>query len=246
MQSIQQPVPMQMSDTVGTAVAGSSSASSTHGSSSMDASLLLPASSLSSSSNPDSAPVEDSGKPNVSSAAPAPASVSASEPTAPAHDYSIAEGARVAELLLYYYDLSDHVVRENTCAWEHAGLGGLLVTEWQPESGRYRIPCSLLWAWDGQAAAARNDDPSLAKHLVDMPLLPYWTISVDGDGNCLMRALILSDVAAKDEQLTVPIWDAMLSLERDAVYGIAKDKTAERSAIMTYRQTYVHLRARVD
>jgi hypothetical protein len=50
-----------------------------------------------------------------------------------------------------------------------------------------------------------------------------------------MRALILSDVAATSTELKVPIWDAMLSLERDSTLGVAKDKQAERDVIHKYR-----------
>jgi hypothetical protein len=168
---------------------------------------------------------------------PSPSSVSSSQ-TLAERLVDGAENTRISQLLSAYHDLSDHIVRERSKGWEHAGLGGMLVTEWNPEHSRYGFPFSLLWAHDDKALSARNDDTSLAKYLQDMPLLPYWTFSVDGDGDCLMRALILSDLSAPLIHKTL-IWDAMLALERDATLGLAKNKQGERDVIHKYRQAYV-------
>ena len=151
------------------------------------------------------------------------------------------DSPRVAELLLYYRELSDHVVREGTAGWEHAGFGGVLTTEWQPESRRFFRPFSLVWLYDAQSSIRRNDDQQLPSHLKEFPLLPHWTFGTEGDGDCLMRALMLGDVAGR--MLTAarwsPFWNAMLSVPRDPLWGkvLPQFKTTEDNALESYRQT---------
>lgn len=153
--------------------------------------------------------------------------------------------ARAAELLRYYRELSDHVVREGTAGWDHAGFGGVLMTEWQPESLRFVRPFSLVWLHDDRACAARNDDQELPSHLKTLPLLPHWTFGLEGDGDCMMRALVLGDVAGVTQQAPQykPIWDAMLALPRDPLWGKVQPqgKAEEDTALASYRQAYVTL-----
>ena len=141
-------------------------------------------------------------------------------PEAAASADSAAESARVRDLLAYYRSLSDNVVREGTAGWEHDGFGGVLMTEYQRTPGFAR-PISLVWLYDEQAAAARNDDQSLASHLKQLPALPHWTWSSVPDGDDVSRALILGDVAGPQLEVDKykPIWNIATSLDRDAVWG---------------------------
>jgi hypothetical protein len=150
--------------------------------------------------------------------------------------------ARVSEMLLYYRELSDHVVREGSAGFTH-GFGGVLVTEWQPESRRFYRPFSLLWLYDPRCAALRNDNQELASHLKALPLLPHWTVGVDGDGDCMPRALLLGDVAGRMLKAPAykPIWDAELALARDPLWGKVQpqDRKKEDDTLASYRQAYV-------
>jgi len=163
------------------------------------------------------------------------------KPASPASSSS-SDLPRVASLLGYYRDLSDHVVREFTAGWDHAGFGGTLVTEWQPEGMRSR-PASLVWMHDEQASVKRNDSQELASHLKSMPLLPHWTFGSERDGDDLMRALILGDVAGPQHQSEgfQPIFDLKLSLLREPL-GLtvqSQSKAQEDNALALYRQAYV-------
>ena len=192
------------------------------------------------------APAQTSSAAAAAQPQPQSSTAAASSPAEPSRSSSeSADSARVAELLLYYRELSDHVVREDTAGWDHAGYGGVLMTEWQPESRRFVRPFSLVWLHDDRASAARNDDQVLPSHLKSLPLLPHWTFGVEGDGDCLMRALVLGDVAGVTQQapLYKPIWDVMLELPRDPLWGKVQStsKAAEDKALASYRQAYVTL-----
>lgn len=147
--------------------------------------------------------------------------------------------ARVADLLLYYRDLSDHVVREGTAGW-NPGFTGVLTTEWQPEERRFTRPLSLLWLYDPTYALSRNDNQELPSHAKSLPLLPHWTFGVEGDGDCMPRSLTLGDVAGR--MVTAPaskaIWDDVLQLARDPVWGkvLPQDKKKEDDALARYRR----------
>lgn len=186
---------------------------------------------------------------SASSSAPTPSSAAAAaspSPSTSSHQPPAAPNppdlSRVGELLRYYRELSDHVVREYTQGWEHAGFGGVLTTEWQPKSPR---PISLVWLHDEEASDARNDNQELATHLKSMPLLPHWMIGSehDGNGDDLMRALILADANGPQRLLTgnKPIWDIKAELSRDPLYGMvqANDKDKEDYGLAHYREMYV-------
>lgn len=159
------------------------------------------------------------------------------EQKAPGSSAESADARRIFSLLDYYRDLSDNCVREFTAGWDHAGFAGTLVTGWQSEQSR---PLSLLWLHDAQASTARNDDQQLAAHLKDLPPLPYWSFGSDHDGDDLMRALILGDVAGPTQQLPTykPIWDVNMSLQRDSLRltVVEQARAQEDEAILNFRQ----------
>jgi hypothetical protein len=142
-------------------------------------------------------------------------------------------------LLLYYRDLSDHVVREGTAGW-NPGFTGVLTTEWQPEERRFTRPLSLLWLYDPIYALSRNDNQELPSHAKSLPLLPHWTFGVEGDGDCMPRSLTLGDVAGRmvTAPASKPIWDDVLQLVRDPVWGkvLPQDKKKEDDALARYRR----------
>ena len=113
------------------------------------------------------------------------------------------------------------------------------MTEWQEETQRFLRPFSLLWAFDDRAATERNDDVARPTHQKQLPLLPFWTCGVVGDGNCMPRALVLGDVAPSQQIL--PIWDALIGLERDPLWGTVREsnRDAEKEQLRLYRQRYV-------
>ena len=119
------------------------------------------------------------------------------------------------------------------------------MTEWQPEERRFCRPFSLVWLYDGHSSVARNDNQELASHLKSLPLLPHWTFGVDGDGDCMPRALVIGDVAGRMQRAPAysPIWDAELALARDPVWGKVRqqDKKTEDAALARYRQASVTL-----
>lgn len=148
---------------------------------------------------------------------------------------------RISALLEYYRELSDSVVREGTAGWDPAHPG-MLMTEWQRESGKSR-PISLVWLFDQRAATARNDNQALASHLKEMPALPYWTWGSVHDGDEQMRALVLGDVAGNQQLLHhKPMVRLQDELERDPLWGtvLPQDAEKEDEGVLCYRKTYAH------
>jgi len=101
--------------------------------------------------------------------------------------------AAIGELLEHMWAMSDHVIREGE-AFEPQ-LPGSLVSEFQPEKSKYKFPLSLLWLYDEQQHKKRNSNQSIAIWQKEMPLLPFWTLGVPGDGDCLFHSSFLSDFA---------------------------------------------------
>lgn len=97
----------------------------------------------------------------------------------------------VKELVEYAREVSDHVIRSG--ASFEPDFPGSLVTGWQNEKYRWRNPLGLVWMFDAQAEGLRNDSQSLAVWQKRTPLLPMYTFTVAGDGDCLMHSAILAD-----------------------------------------------------
>jgi len=107
----------------------------------------------------------------------------------------------LTELLLYSRDISDHTIRRG-CAFEPL-FPGSLVSSWQKEHFRWRTPLAVVWVFDRQAHSARNDSQTLSAWQKSMPLLPMYTFTVAGDGDCMMHSAILAD-SCIIERLTKP------------------------------------------
>jgi len=97
---------------------------------------------------------------------------------------------QLVDLILHMRDISDHVIREGTAPFNTMHPGSL-VTEWQPEERKYRFPFALLWAYDEAEQERRSGNQQLATHQKQrIPLLPFWTFGVTGDGSCTLHSIL--------------------------------------------------------
>ena len=129
-------------------------------------------------------------------AAPPPAaaapSAAAAAPTAPAGEPSAKELGRVLD---WAYSCSDHIIRRDLhgSAYDER-FPGSLVTEFQSDETKHQFPVSLVWAFDETAYKQRHNMQSLPAWQKLLPLLPFWTLGVLGDGDCVMHSCLLADV----------------------------------------------------
>jgi hypothetical protein len=125
-----------------------------------------------------------------------------------------AENASMSELLLHVREISDHVIRQGTAAWDPM-FPGSLVSEWQPETLRYLMPVSLVWVYDAAEAAKREANLSLCPYQKHMPLLPMFTCSIAGDGDCAMHSVLMQVPSGQSEPAIVAsARDTVLRVER--------------------------------
>jgi hypothetical protein len=188
---------------------------------------------------------DDDGGRSVDLAAPAAAaSAASSSGRSTGSSQSAAESADASaslkELLRYIRDVSDHVVRAGP-AFDPL-FPGALVTEWQPEEYKYKCPFTLLWLYDEQTRLTRNDNQQLSAWQKQMPLLPVWSWGVAGDGDCAPAAIVLADYNECASEVRMEIWNAVLSLQRDPVFGLPttfEQKKKLSKAVLDYRALYV-------
>jgi hypothetical protein len=97
-------------------------------------------------------------------------------------------------LLEYARYISDNLVPYEWPLFKDAFPGLLLddTTPWQSDT--YARPFSLMWLYDSAAKERRNQMQDLPANLREMPLLPHFTFTARGDGDCLLRAMQLGDV----------------------------------------------------
>jgi hypothetical protein len=118
-------------------------------------------------------------------------------------------------LLQYARAVSDHTIRKGL--FFEPNFPGSLVSQWQPQEWKYRVPLSLVWAYDEQANKMRNDSQDVADWQKVMPLLPMYTFSVAGDGDCLMHSAILADCTLQQREFAYP--DAPAAVQKKTKTG---------------------------
>jgi hypothetical protein len=146
----------------------------------------------------------------------------------------------MSELMLHVQALSDHVIREGTAAWDPM-FPGSLVSEWQPDTLRYLMPVSLVWVYDDAQATMRQADRSLCPYQKHMPLLPMFTCSIAGDGDCAMHSTLMQvSLEQREPAAVAAARDTVLRVQRIPWSGrVPTNKPAHAeliSALAEYRQ----------
>jgi hypothetical protein len=169
-------------------------------------------------------------------------------------------------LLQYARAVSDHTIRKGP--FFEPNFPGSLVSQWQPQEWKYRVPLSLVWAYDEQANKMRNDSQDVADWQKVMPLLPMYTFTVAGDGDCLMHSAMLADCTLQQREFSsldapagVPkmnqagvlihpkvstlkaIAQTVVSAARDPLTGavLPASRSAVTAALHSYRARSVHI-----
>jgi hypothetical protein len=139
------------------------------------------------------------------------------EPSAAARERACKQ--QLQELILHMRDLSDHLIREGTAAYD-PHFPASLVSEWQPEHTKYRFPFALVWGYDQAEQERRSSNQQLASYQKQsMPLLPFWTFGTVGDGSCTLHSIVaqaaidgsnsLRDAVATVLKLPRTLWGTM-------------------------------------
>lgn len=152
-------------------------------------------------------------------------------------------------LIDHVWQLSDHLIPPGEAAFDPL-FPGSLVSEWSPEHMRFKFPLSLVWAYDAGNHAARNSNQSIATWQKDMPLLPFYTLGVSGDGNCLFQSELISNPTAEpSEQSAIQVGgksvyspyaddvNAVVTAHRDPVFGqvLPQSQLAVNQAMFNHR-----------
>jgi len=147
--------------------------------------------------------------------------------------------SQLQELLLHVRAISDHTIREGTPAWDSM-FPGSLVSEWQPQESKYLFPGALVWAWPEEEASRRSQDTKLSAWQKHMPLLPMFTCTVAGDGNCVLHSTLLQVSSEQSGHSGVEqARDAVLQASRvpwsGRLINDEKQRDAVHKAMLQYR-----------
>ena len=144
------------------------------------------------------------------------------------------------KLLKYLRQMSDHLIRRGTAAWE-PGYHAVLVSDWEgDDEDKWAHPLSLVFVDDSKAREERAMSTTLSAHQKPYPLLPYWNFGVLADGDCMVRCAAMGDFACKNDNLK-PIFDAIITCgRRDPVFmtvdvADTNARQQEKDAISQYR-----------
>jgi hypothetical protein len=139
--------------------------------------------------------------------------------------------AQLADVLHWAYAQSDHIIRRDMHGSAYDPLfPGSLVTEFQSDDTKHQWPFSLVWAYDEIAKELRCANQTLAEWQKQMPLLPFWSFGVLGNGDCLMHSCLLADVDLPFPQQSVR-WQSDAKLFEKANAAAATVQQAARDPI---------------
>lgn len=149
------------------------------------------------------------------------------------------------KVIKYVGQMSDHLIRPGTPAWE-PGYPGVLVTEWADEEDQWAHPLSLVFVDDSKAREAQAMSTTLAAYQKTLPLLPYWNFGALADGDCMVRCAAMSDVARVNEDLEAVVNSIICCGHRDPVFlnidvADKKARENEKNAISEYRVLYAYM-----
>ena len=116
------------------------------------------------------------------------------------------------------------------------------MSEWQPQKSKHLFPCALVWAWPEAEESRRSQDTKLSTWQKHMPLLPMFTCTVAGDGNCVLHSTLLQVSSKKSGHSALDqARDAVLHASRVPWSGRLINDEKQRDAVHQAMLQYLSL-----